>query len=123
MAVHPQAVETVNPFRRTHLISVNGVAPAPAVTIRPATARDADRVRILAELDEAPVPAQPLLLAFVGEELWVALSLRSRERIADPFRASGEVAELVVERARQLTGEERRGVGGFVRRPRLSPAR
>ena len=87
---------------------------------------------MLAELDEVGVPPAPHLLAFVGEELWAAVSLSSGEVISDPFRPSAEVAALIRERGRQLTaaerGRPRSGVMRFadrVRAPRkfANPAR
>lgn len=74
-----------------------------ALTIRWATPEDEWRVETLAELDEATVPAPPLLLGLVGEELWVAASLLTGAVVSDPFRASAEVAALVLERGSQLT--------------------
>jgi hypothetical protein len=76
---------------------------SPAVTIRWAEPADAPALVILAELDEAPVPAAPLLLAFVDDELWVAMSGDTGETICDPFRPTLEVAVLVRERWRQLS--------------------
>ena len=58
---------------------------------------------ILAQLDEGAVAAAPLLVAVVGEELWVAVSVDSGAVISDPFRPSAEVAALVAARGRQLT--------------------
>jgi hypothetical protein len=77
------------------------------VTIRWATAADARAVEILAELDETPVPPAPLLLAFVGEELWVALSLGTGAVVSDPFRPGAELVPLLRERGRQLTVRDR----------------
>jgi hypothetical protein len=82
---------------------VGGYRRSPALTIRWATPADAGRLAILAELDEARVPAAPMLLAFVGDELWVALSLRTGAVICNPFRPSADVAALVHARGRQLT--------------------
>jgi hypothetical protein len=82
---------------------VTGYRRSPALTIRWATPADAPRLSILAELDDARVPPAPVLLAFVGEELWVALSLRTGTVIRDPFRPSADVAALVHERGCQLT--------------------
>ena len=76
---------------------------SPDVTIRWATAADGPALGVLAELDEAEVPAAPLLLAVVAGELWVAISASTGEAISDPFRPSAEVAVLVRERRRQLT--------------------
>jgi hypothetical protein len=77
------------------------------VTIRWATPADALQVKTVAELDEAAVPPAPLLLAFVGDELWVAMSLGTGQVVCDPFRPSAELVELVRERGRQLTVPER----------------
>ena len=96
----------MNLLRRESRIGVSGYRRSPEVTIRWATPTDARRVQLLAELDEAPVPSSPVLLAFVGEELWVAASPGTGTMICDPFRPSAEVAALVLERGRQLTVRE-----------------
>jgi hypothetical protein len=88
--------------------SVTAYRRSPAVTIRWATPGDAASVQRLAQLDESSVPPGPLLLAFVGEELWVAASASSGVVVADPFRPSADVAALVLERGRQLTAVARR---------------
>lgn len=78
------------------------------MTIRWATPADSREVEVLAALDEAPVPASPLLLAFVGDELWVAWSAGTGTVISDPFRPSAEVVDLVRERGRQLSAAQPR---------------
>jgi len=78
-----------------------------AVTIRSATWADVERVELLAELDSAEVPPAPRVLAFVGDELWVTVSVASGAVIADPFRPSAAVAALASERARQLATVKR----------------
>lgn len=77
------------------------------VELRAAEPYDAWEIARLAQLDEAPVPPGPLLLARVGGELWVALSLANLEHVADPFRPSAEIAALAVQRAHQLRGTNR----------------
>jgi hypothetical protein len=107
----------MNPSRHPEP-SLHNYRNAPPVTIRWASTSDRERLEILAELDEAAVPAPPLLLAFVGEELWAARSLSAGVDVSDPFRPSAEVVELLAERGRQLTVPERRsrlrlpGLGG-----------
>jgi hypothetical protein len=93
-------------LRRKSPVRANGYRRSPAVTIRSATPADAPRLEVLADLDETGVPPAPLMLAFVGDELWVALSLSTGALISDPFRPSAEVADLVRERGRQLTVPE-----------------
>lgn len=83
-----------------------GYRRSPALTIRWATPADTHRLRILADLDETPVPPVPLLLAFADDELWAALSVSTGTLIANPFRWSAELAALLVERGRQLTVSE-----------------
>jgi hypothetical protein len=79
-----------------------------AVTIRYAADDDAAALARLATLDSARVPFGPLLLAEVGGELWAAVAIRDRAAIADPFRPSGPVVELLRARARQLVGDRPR---------------
>jgi hypothetical protein len=108
--------------RQTHRAS--GYRHSPAVTIRWASPDDAERLEVLAELDEAPAPSPPLLLGLVGDELWVALSLCTGAMIADPFRPSAEVAALVSQRGRQLmVPEPRQGGSRSAGRSRASLAR
>lgn len=103
-------------LRRTPTPRTTGYRRSAAVTIRWATPDDARHLEMLAELDEAPLPPAPLLLAFVGEEPWVAMSLDTGAMLRDPFRPTSELAALVRERGRQLTVPERR-------RPRLGVMR
>jgi hypothetical protein len=84
-----------------------GFRRAAPVTIRWSTPADTRGVEILAALDEAAVPPAPRLLAFVGDELWVALSLGTGAVVADPFRPSAELVPLLRARARQLTVPDR----------------
>ena len=107
-------LERMNLLRHRSRNGMGGYRHSPAVTIRWATLDDARRVEVLAELDEDSVPTAPLLLAFVGEELWVAASPGTGAVVADPFRPSAQVAALVLERGRQLTVPD---VGRALTRP------
>jgi hypothetical protein len=100
-----------------------GYRRSPAVTIRWATPDDAANLDILAQLDEAAVPESPVLLAFVDDELWAALSLATGATIADPFRPTVEVAALLRERGRQLAVPEVGLRRSGLRRPRPGWAR
>jgi hypothetical protein len=73
-----------------------------AVTLRLATEADAGALRRLAAVDSARVLSSPVLVADVGGELWAAVSLQDGGAIADPFRPSGELLGLLLERSRQL---------------------
>jgi hypothetical protein len=78
------------------------------LTIRLATPSDADALVALAALDSQPAPSDPVLVGEVGGEIWAAVSLDDYAVLSDPFRPAGEVAWLVVERARQLRTSGRR---------------
>lgn len=89
-------------------------------------ARPDDRVALaeLASLDSSRPPAEPVLLAEVGGELHAALSLSEHTLVADPFRPTAGLCELLRARAEQLT-PTRPGPRFLLRwwlRPRLSPA-
>jgi hypothetical protein len=73
-----------------------------ALTIRLATPSDAEALAALAALDSQDSPRDPVLVGEVAGEIWAAVSLDDYTVLSDPFRPAGEVAWLVVERARQL---------------------
>ncbi len=81
-------------------------ATHPAVTIRQAFPDDGLALTRLAGLDEAEPLEQPVLVAEVDGELCAALSLRDGRVIADPFRRTVALAELLLARAVQLTEDE-----------------
>jgi hypothetical protein len=68
------------------------------LVIRRAGPADAAAIARLAQLDDAPPPgpADTFLLAEVGGELWAAVAVDGAPAIADPFRPSAAVAELLV---------------------------
>jgi hypothetical protein len=100
LSVQPDGMKL---FQRIPSIDDAGYRRSPVVTIRWATPDDVRSLKILAALDEASVPPAPVLLAFAGDELWVAWSASTEAVISDPFRPSADVAALVRERGRQLT--------------------
>jgi hypothetical protein len=73
--------------------------PEMKLTIRRATAADTSAVRRLAELDSAFPPTGDVLLAEMGDELWAALSVDTGAAVADPFRPSGDLVDLLRLRA------------------------
>jgi hypothetical protein len=75
---------------------------ASSVTIRYAGETDTDSIDRLAQLDSRRAPRGVVLLAEVGDELWAAHSLDDGHTVADPFRPTGELVALLVERGRQL---------------------
>ena len=76
--------------------------PVDPVTLRHASEADARRLRHLAELDSAQVPAGSALVAEVDGRIRAALPLDGGAPIADPFHRSAELVELLRVRAAQL---------------------
>jgi len=80
------------------------------LTIRRATAADASAVRRLAELDSAFPPTGDVLLAEMGDELWAALSVDTGAAVADPFRPSADLVDLLRLRADGSEARTNRGL-------------
>jgi hypothetical protein len=79
-----------------------GQTPVTRVTLRYASAADAQALRRLAELDTADQPTGPALVAEVDGRLRAALPLGGGAPIADPFHRGVELVELLRLRAAQL---------------------
>jgi hypothetical protein len=75
------------------------------LTIRRATAADTSAIRRLSALDSAFPPTGDVLLAEMNEELWAALSVDTGHAVADPFRRSGDLVDLLRFRAERLSTE------------------
>lgn len=76
-----------------------------ALTIRPATRDDTVALHHLAVLDSSSPPTGTVLIGEVGSEIWAALDIDSGAAIADPFRPSAEVVDLL--RVHADAGEHR----------------
>ena len=70
------------------------------VLIRRATPADDHTVRRLAALDSARVPRGSVLIAQVGDEPRAAIEVGTGTVVADPFRPTGNLAELLSVHAR-----------------------
>jgi hypothetical protein len=91
------------------------------ITIRPAYADDALALRRLAVTDSAPaVPEGRLLVAEVEGELWAAFAPQTGEVIADPFRRTAGLVELLRTHAALEARPRRRR--GRVPAPRFAAA-
>jgi hypothetical protein len=73
-----------------------------ALKIRQADPIDEAAIARLAQLDSADAPHGELLLAESGDEVVAALPVEGGRPIADPFRNTAEVVDLLRLRARQL---------------------
>ena len=85
------------------------------LTIRRATASDEFAVHRLSALDSAFPPTGDVLLAEMDGELWAALSIDTGDAVADPFRRSGELVELLRFQAERLGAEEPARARAFAR--------
>lgn len=91
-----------------------------AVTIRRAGADDEAALRRLAALDSTRVPDGPMLIAEIDGVAVAAISVVSKESLADPFVPTQELRRLLELRASQLhlPAEEKHRHG--LRRPNYS---
>jgi hypothetical protein len=85
----------------------NAVTQTPArdgqpITIRRATGADHATIQRLAALDSAPAPAGEILIAEIGDQALGAIEVASGAAIADPFRPTAELVELLRVRADRL---------------------
>ena len=75
---------------------------SPTVVIRAARGSDGPALRRLAELDSHDVLTGDVLIAEANDEVVAALSVDTGERVADPFRRTADVVDLLQYRARKL---------------------
>ncbi len=101
--------------RRTRAATHVHRGVAEDVTIRRATAADRAALERLAALDSARAPVGEVLIAVVGDEAVGAIEIAGGAAIADPFRPTAELVELLSLRAARLRG------GADRRRLRLRP--
>jgi hypothetical protein len=73
-----------------------------SVLIRAARGSDGPALRRLAELDSRPLPEGDLLIAESDDEVVAALSIETGDRVADPFRRTADVVDLLAFRARRM---------------------
>jgi hypothetical protein len=88
-----------------------------AVVIRESNDSDADRLRRLAQLDSARLPEQPLVVAELGGELRVAVSVNDGSVIADPFHRTADLVALAEMHASQRRQQHRRPLRVVARTP------
>jgi hypothetical protein len=81
---------------------------APTVLIRAARGSDGEALERLAQLDSARLPAGELLVAESDGEIVAAHAPASGTTIADPFRPTATVVDLLRVRAASLRSGRRR---------------
>jgi hypothetical protein len=73
------------------------------ISIRSAGSQDYPAIWQVAALDDSSVPAAPLLVAEVEDEVIAAVSIETGDAIADPFRRTAAAVDLLRLRASQLS--------------------
>src|SRR5215210_5100842 len=79
------------------------------LVLRRASSHDAAALTRLAQLDGAPRPAGAMLVAELDAQIVAAVPLDGGRAIADPFRPTAELVELLRERTGVLAGAARAG--------------
>jgi hypothetical protein len=86
----------------THVMATSR-APHDDVTVRWAEPRDAEAIRVVAERDSKRAPTGATLVAEVGGQIAAARSVGSEEEtVADPFRPTSHLVDLLELRAAQI---------------------
>jgi hypothetical protein len=75
---------------------------SPYITIRRAGAADGESLVRLAGLDSKHVPPGTFLIAEIDGEQWAAVALESGEALADPFRHTADIVEMLQLRAARI---------------------
>jgi len=78
----------------------------PVIAIYMATDRDETDVRRLAALDSAPVPTGRILLGVVDGIAHAAISIDTGAVVADPFRHTADLVDLLMLRAERIRRAE-----------------
>jgi hypothetical protein len=91
-------------------MTVTLLSTAPNVLIRAARGSDGSALVRLAALDSAHAPSGDVLVAESDGDLIAALDLDTGAAIADPFRHTSDVVELLQLRAARLNGAGRRSL-------------
>ena len=103
-------------FGRRPVPSPRPLPPAAAVTIRLAAEHERSDLARVAERDSRPLPPAPRLVAERDGTVLAILSLETGEVVADPFRPTADLVELL--RCRAAAESLDRPAGGSRRRPR-----
>jgi hypothetical protein len=78
------------------------------ITIRTSRSADAPELERLAALDSQRLPAGELLVAEVGDEIVAAYAPETSRSIADPFRRTADLVDMLKLRAAATPAKPRR---------------
>jgi hypothetical protein len=104
--------------------SVHTFAPPliSAVVIREATEGDRPALARVAQRDSSAVPAGEVLVAESGGEIRAAIEVDGEVAVADPFRPTAELLDLLRARASQIRRARRRPLRILARTPASQPS-
>jgi hypothetical protein len=98
-ATRKEATVESSPFKKlvvpTRSPADHGRQFEPSVTIRLSRDDDAEPIRCLAELDSRRAPSGRVMLAEVDGELVAAVPTGGGPAIADPFRRTAQIVEIL----------------------------
>ena len=97
-------------------LAESATAPREDVVLRRSTSHDAAALARLAQLDGAPRPVGAVLVAELDGEIVAAVPVEGGRAIADPFRPTAELVELLNTRTRKPASSRR-----LPRLPHLRP--
>jgi hypothetical protein len=94
-------------FRRRRLSVARAPGLSATITLRLATTDDAEALERLAALYDRPLVTDPVLLAFVDDELQAALALGDGRELMEPYRPSAALVDLLALRAEHIREQAR----------------
>ena len=103
-------------FHAASQAAATTATPREDVVLRRSTSQDAAALARLAELDGAPRPVGAVLVAELDGEIVAAVPVEGGRAIADPFRPTAELVELLNTRTRKPASSRR-----LPRLPHLRP--
>jgi hypothetical protein len=98
------------PYFRANMQAMSQLARSTSdqIELRLATAADQPALAVLAQLDAKPVPQGPTLIVALEGRIAAAFPLDGGVPIADPFRPTADLLQLLEVRAAQLWNVARR---------------
>jgi hypothetical protein len=104
LADHHAAAAAFRAARDAAPVPTEALASRERLVLRRSASWDAAALTRLAQLDGAPSPAGPMLVAELTGEIVAAVPFDGGRAIADPFRPTAAIVELLHARTRLLAG-------------------
>ena len=104
LADRQAAATAARAAREAATVAPTALAVRERLTLRRSASWDAEALTRLAQLDGAPAPTGAMLVAELGDEIVAAVPFDGGRAIADPFRPTAAIVELLHARTRLLAG-------------------